>query len=576
MTASPHQAGQQVIVRPRIQSGPINASILAAIVFAALAYRIWPGWSGDGVAVFFGGLFSLMSGAFAGRAVRLLVRDYRLRRDLAISARITRDHGSARQSTYGERRARGMTDFRSGELLGLDENGRPIYRPESAPFALIEMPPGVGKTISIVIGSILHRAMLGYSMIIPDVKNELSVMLVDAFARLGVEMWSANPSGRYRDRIGNTPLNPYQPLIDAIHGDPDERKDAVKMASDYAVIHHPLVNDEKNPYFAYGSQRVLRVGMLSEALLDPGNCTPTSLYSLITDPQAFLDRCNLIINLESGNPPDPVVTTLKLEAANLLHREEHNDENFASFLEGAGQKLISFSPAGHLADYGAGAIHNIAAMRERQIALFITTPLSHLREFADFISLTNHNLIAACKAKPGGRPIHIVGEEALNYRFHDLVADLETLRGLRVTADFYIQSFAGLERQYGREAAAAIESYSDIRIYAGLNSLARARHVSDMLAEETIRKQETSYQTSVEKIGLSSREMGRPLMKPDEVLSMPRDQGWLFVRGLRPTRLHLINYAEVAPWCDWVGESPIRGTRLRAPRPRLSIRYPNR
>jgi type IV secretion system protein VirD4 len=144
-----------------------------------------------------------------------------------------------------------------------------------------------------------------------------------------------------------------------------------------------------------------------------------------------------------------------------------------------------------------------------------------------------------------------------------------------VSADFYIQSFAGLERQYGREAAAAIESYSDIRIYAGLNSLARAKHVSDMLAEETIRKQDASYQASVERIGLASREMGRPLMKPDEVLSMERDQGWLFVRGLRPTRLHLINYAEVAPWCDWVGNSPITGTRLRAARPRLTIDYPN-
>lgn len=562
-------------IRPRVESGPINACLFVTAIFAVLAWRMWPGWNGDVLLLFYAGLFWLVAGVLAIRSFRLLIRDYRLRRDLAISGRVTRDYGSARQSTHAERRARGMADFQSGELLGLDDDGKAIFRPENTPFALIEAPPGVGKTSAIVIGGILHRAMLGYSMIIPDVKSELGAMLAAAFARLGLEMWSINPSGQHRALIGDTPLNPYQQLIDAVHGEGEDRKNAVKLASDYAAIHHPLGNDEKNPYFTRGSQRVLRVGMMSEALLAPAHCAPTALYSLITDPEAFVARCRQILDLEAGNPPDPIVTVLKKEAANLLHREKHNEENFASFLEGAGQKLVSFNPAGHLAHYGAGAIHNITALRERQIALFITTPLSHLREFADFIALTNHNLIAACKAKPGGRPVHIVGEEALNYRFQDLVSDLETLRGLRVSADFYIQSFAGLERQYGREAAAAIESYSDIRIYAGLNSLARAKHVSDMLAEETIRKQEASYQASVERIGLSSREMGRPLMKPDELLSMERDQGWLFVRGLRPTRLHLINYAEVAPWCDWVGNSPITGTRLHAARPRLTIHYPN-
>ena len=100
-----------------------------------------------------------------------------------------------------------------------------------------------------------------------------------------------------------------------------------------------------------------------------------------------------------------------------------------------------------LGDYGAGAIHSLSAIRDRQIIVFIITPLSAIREYADVISLINHNMIAAVKAKPDGHPVHIVGEEALNYRFHDLVSDLETLRQYGVTIDLYVQSRAGLERQ---------------------------------------------------------------------------------------------------------------------------------
>jgi len=111
--------------------------------------------------------------------------------------------------------------------------------------------------------------------------------------------------------------------------------------------------------------------------------------------------------------------------------------------------------------------------------------------------------------------MRIVGEEALNFRFHDLVADLETMRRLNVTADFYIQSFAGLERHYGKEAAAAIESYADIRVYGGLNSFVHAKHVSDQLAEETIRKQEASYRSSFDELS----HFGTPHLRTEYVWS---------------------------------------------------------
>lgn len=270
---------------------------------------------------------------------------------------------------------------------------------------------------------------------------------------------------------------------------------------------------------------------------------------------------------------DPLVAFLKTEAANLLHRAKHNEENYASFLESATQTLLSFNQGGRLAGYGRTADRNIAALRQRPVIAFIEAPLSHGREFGPLTSIVNYNLLAACKDAPAGHKVHIVGEEALNFRFADLVGDLETMRGLGVTADFYVQSYAGLVRKYGRESAEAVDAYAGVKVYAALSSFERAKHVSDMLAESTIRKQDYSYRTVATDLGVASREMGRRLMSADEVLAMPRGEAWVFVQGLRPLRLTLAHYGQVDPWRDLVSDNPIEGAPLRD-EPAFALRYP--
>lgn len=550
-------------IRPRVRSGKVNRCFILGAAFLGLAWWSMPGPRSDGVQRFYHGLALVCAAVCIAQGLILLVKDYRTRRDLALSQRVTDDHGSARQSSATERASRGMTVQDYGELLGLDDGGRPVWRPAKTPFMLWESPPGGFKTVAGVMGSIMHRARLGFSLVVPDVKEELAVMLAPRLRAAGYEVWMLSPARHHFEVVGEVAVNPYQAVLDALYGDDEQRKDALKFAADFAAIHYPIKGDEKNPYFAHGSRRAILLAILSNAVDDPANCTPTMAYRLLADPGAFLKRCQDIVSKwESPRPNDRILAVLKTEARNMLHRAKKNEENFASFLEGASQRFIPFNPSGHLGDYGQAAIHNLKNLRERQIVVFIMTPLSHMRDFADYISLINHNIIVACKARPGGHPIHIVGEEALNYRFHDLVSDLETMRQLGVTADFYIQGFDGLEERYGKQAAAAIEAYSDIRVYAGLNSLARAKHVSEQLARATIRTQEYSYQASVKDIGLSSRETARPLMTPDEVLAMPRDQAWVFVRGMHPVRVKLVHYGQVAPWRDWVDPSPITGTKL--------------
>lgn len=561
-------------IRVRPKSRPINRLTLAAIGCGAVAFVSWPE-DGDPLQGIFAAVYAAASGVLALSVGYELVQDFRRRRDVAIAAIVTDDHGTAREATSEEVAERGMFDPMSGALIGIDKDGQPVFAPRNMPFCLCESPPGGGKTASLVIGEILHKANCGYSLVIPDAKLDLAPRLARPLREMGFEVWAVNPTGKFAELCGDTPINPYQALIDAVHGQGEQRKNAVKLASDYADLHYPENGKELNPYFRRGSKRIIVVVVLLLAITDPGRCTPTHVYAVLADPAALTKTLKKIASLETEIRNDPLVRFLKKEAKTLLHREKEIAENFASFLEGATQRLMDFNEAGHLSEYGKSTPHRVSELRERQIIMFIMAPLSHGRALADYLSFLNHNVIAACKEMPEGRPVHIVGEEALNYEFKDIVSTMETLRELGVSASFYIQSYAGLVKRYGREAAQAIESYCGVRIYAGLNAIDRAKYVSEQLSEYTIRKQDFSLKADVQDVGISSRELSRRLMMPDEILSMPRNEAWVFVSGMRPMRLRLVHYGQVAPWRDWVGASPITGELLYED-PIFSITYPEK
>ncbi len=562
----------------KTESEPIFQTFLAAGFAGFLTWMFWPGEDSPWPVHVLRALFGFVCVVALAHGLIMLIKDYKLRRDLALAERVSTDYGSARQADYDDIKAHKMDAPESGNLLGYmakDSKALPVFAPPKTPFSLIEMPPGVGKTTCYVIGSILHQALSGRSVIVPDVKLELAPMLAGPLRELGIEVWCVNPTRAYFDICGDVELNPFQAVLDAAYADDDERKDTATCSSDYAELIFPQIPGEKQPYFSNGSRRCLNVGVLSQALMEPAKCTPSDVFALLGNPELFLNRLHHIYHfLETADPDDPLVSYLELEAANLLHRADKSSDNFGAFLEGATQRLLPFNQSGRLGGYGCTAVKNIAEIRKSQVVVFIIAPLSHIRDFSTLISLINHNVIAACKANPAGHPVHIVAEEALNYRFANLASDLEVLRGLKVIADFYIQSFAGLIRQYGREAAQAIESYMDVKIYAGLNSFDRAKFVSEMLSDTTLRKQDYSFDsTSAKKLGVSSRELGRKMMQPNEIMTMARNKAWVFVRGMNPMNLYMARYGQIGPWRDLVDAHPVEGDPLRDD-PLFHIAYP--
>lgn len=528
-------------------------------------------WQQDAV---FYGLVGI-SGISTLQGMKTLAKDIQVNKKLLESEKESTDYGSAREATEQEIEARGCFEP-NGSFIGF-KYGRAVFTPAGSPFQLIEATSGSGKDIYFNTGNIIHHALLGHSVLASDIKLESAPMLTQGLKEAHQEVWSINPTKQYMHICGNIELGLYQGILDAVYGGDEYQKDAISIARQLALLHLP---DEKaeggKQYFVGGTRRALIIPPLLYALIDPTRCTPSDSYDLLNDPAEFVHQLETIVkHLKPFDGNDRIVKFLQGEARNLLDRHKTNPENFGSFLEWATQSLASFNPAGHLSSYGrTDAVYNISEMTERPITAFTMIPHSHAVELESFISIQNHNLIAACKRKPSRQRVHLQCNEFLNYRFADIASDLEIMRGLGMTADLYIQSFNGLIRKYGQEVAAAINDYCDTKVYLGLSSYERAKYVSDMLSEATIESKDYSYKSAPDEVNINSKKHARRLATADEILAMPSDEAWVFIKGLRPMKVQLKHYGHIHPWNTMTDVNPLEGPPLQGER-LLEIEYPD-
>lgn len=565
--------------QPRKREQPslseINATLLTCSLCAVLAHVCYPE-QGDFHAMFIPVALAFAAVGGTWHSLGLIWRDVKLRRKLKEREKTSDSYGTAREATWREIVDRGMSDPTTGALLGLFKGAFPVFWPANVPFSLIEMPPGAGKTIRLVIGSIFHYAFLGQTLIVADVKGELVAICLRALRRLGFDAIAVDPGKVTDDDIPTVEFNMFQAVLDAMFADGEARKDAITAARDFATLLMPQrKSGGKEDYFLAGAMRTIVIGIIYLAFTNPSRCTPSRCFDLLNNATTFKDALRFIRDhLRSLEADDPVLVFLKSEAASLLALWKDNPENLSSFLQWATQALGPFNQAGRLAGYGEDEFFDFGELRDRPRIVFVVSPLTHMRDFESVTSLFNYNVIAAAKRNPSGNPVRLIADEALNYKISpDLASDMETMRGLRVFADLYIQSFSGLVRKLGKESAEAIADYCDIKIFSGINSHERSKAVSDYLSDQTVRSEDFSHHHDDLDLSYSSKEHARKLATPDEILAMPKGMGWVVAQGLRPMKLAFPHFGEVEPWATIADQNPLEHGRLTG-KIKLTLKYP--
>jgi type IV secretion system protein VirD4 len=551
-----------------------HGSSLAAAFLGSAAYFFWPepgahaAWSLAAYGAAGLAAIKSMHAAFAGLQL-MLHRGLKKR-----AKKAAQQHHPGRWATDKELKEAGMFDP-NGRPLGETLSGIPLFEPATSVHSKIVAPPGMWKTIAAIITAIKHlvhvrRGNKGQrpSLIIPDVKGELAAMCADALRALGFEVWVVNDTMHLG--LQGVDLNPFALLIEAYESDdPRKKARAGVIARNLALTIYPdpKDGDEKNRFWRAGTRDCLVAAIF--CLLWKKKLTPSFLWSLLSDPNAFVRALKTQADL------DEVSHHGVLLARSLLETALEEPQHFADFRSSAAQRLESFETTGMLAHVGLGSSLSHGAVRERQVIVFLVSPLAYSDELALLQKLHLQSFLMSLKENAGGRPVEFILDEACNAKaaLSGLIDDLTLIRGLSARVHLVAQAESQIETTWGREAARTLNAVTDLKQIMGTNSPEEAQLLSKALAMGVIDFEELGFSTKSEDVTLRADRTGRPLMTPDEILSMPRDEQIILVNGLRPIRARKLSYARYAPMCDQLNDNPIEGGKL-ASDPKVFLNYP--
>ncbi len=485
--------------------------------------------------------------------------------------KVTDNFGRAGWATEKELDKAGLFNPNNGIPIGV-YNGRPLFY--SPIHALAVCPAGSGKTISIAIPSRCHgfRVNAGNnkseiaSCVIADLKGELAAQTKRVTTDLhGQEIFFLNPDGLFG--LPSHRINPLQTIIDDV-ADEDLQKYALSDTKEIALQIHsePPEGADKNIFFRNGTRSILIVIPLWLAAEHPEDCTLPTLFIIISNRDTLIEKLTLATESKalSGD--------IALLATGLLSTPE---EQLDDFRTGALQSLETFAPSGPLADSVSASDFSFETLKQKSTAVYIMARFDRKDAYAPWIGLIANMAIKSLIRAGGNIPVHLLLDEATNFKLPGLANDLTALRGYGLRAHIICQAKSELIRAYGKESTETFYSQTDLKQFFGVASYSEAKEISDMLGNYTIKTENFGGgKTPWEQMKDGVSESGRPLLRPEEILRLSSSQQIIFIDkdGLPPILCERLPYNAVSPWHEWLDDNPIEGGKLPA-QPTIHINY---
>jgi type IV secretory pathway TraG/TraD family ATPase VirD4 len=122
-------------------------------------------------------------------------------------------------------------------------------------------------------------------------------------------------------------------------------------------------------------------------------------------------------------------------------------------------------------------------------------------------------------------------------RLDDIPRDIATMGGQGVDFTLVVQGIDQIKAHYGDASSATILNNCAYKWFCNLSDLSSAKYLSEMLGKKTVRTVGTSTSPDGdggERTNTNYGEMGRPLLTPDELLTLGRDGAIVLVPEARP------------------------------------------
>lgn len=173
-----------------------------------------------------------------------------------------------------------------------------------------------------------------------------------------------------------------------------------------------------------------------------------------------------------------------------------------------------------------------------------------------FFSLLFVKLFDFARSQPNRRLpvcVNVLMDEFCNISLLDSKKIFSVARSRNINIQAAIQSVAQISNRYPKNEWQEIIGDCDYQLFLGCNDMMTAEHISDQCGEITVRVNNAMVPMTplfspvlhtTKPYTHSKTSTGRPLMMPDEVRRLAKDQGILLIRGSKPLKLFKITPEE--------------------------------
>ena len=173
-----------------------------------------------------------------------------------------------------------------------------------------------------------------------------------------------------------------------------------------------------------------------------------------------------------------------------------------------------------------------------------------------FFSLLFVKLFDFARSQPNRRLpvcVNVLMDEFCNISLLDSKKIFSVARSRNINIQAAIQSVAQISNRYPKNEWQEIIGDCDYQLFLGCNDMMTAEHISDQCGEVTVRVNNANVPMTplfspvlhtTKPYTHSKTSTGRPLMMPDEVRRLPKNQAILLIRGSKPLKLSKITPEE--------------------------------
>jgi type IV secretion system protein VirD4 len=441
-------------------------------------------------------------------------------------------HGSARWMEPQEIKHSILVN-NPGVFLG--KAGKYFLRHNGPEHVIAIAPTRSGKGVGLVIPTLLSWEE---SVLIYDIKGE-NWKITSGFRKRFSHCIYFNPTSDKSAR--------FNPLLEVRKG-AHEIQDVQNIAD---ILVEPEGGSDKRDYWSK-TGHVLLVASILHVLYVEDDKTLAGVANFLSDPCRDVEE-TLNIMMETkhlGDRPHPVIASAAREMLNKAHNELSGVVSTAMSFLGLYRDPI-VARATSRSDFKIRDIMNA----DKPVSLYLVVPPSDLSRTRPLVRLMLNQI---CRGTTGVETTH--DEKPYKHRLLMMIDEFPALGRLEFfetsiafTASYGVkcyliaQSLNQLDKIYGLHHS--ILDNCHVRVLFSTNDDRTAKRTSELLGQKTQSRKKVNHSGRATRIilnhiSIGDEEVGRPLLTPGEVSTMPSSDALILVGGLPPIYAKKIRYYE--------------------------------